>query len=161
MADAGGRPDGSVPRLAGQRVDVLAARLHALREGRLDLPVMAPFARSLGAAEVDTVAVWLSTLPAPADIGLGPGDDLPRGQALFAERCAACHGVAGEGALATPRVCGQHSGYVLRRLDEIALQKRSDAHPAMAAIVAAMLPAERAAVADFLSRGDCLAPEAP
>lgn len=161
MADAGGRPDGSVPRLAGQRAEVLTARLDALRDGTVDLPVMAAFARSLDAVEVDAVAVWLSVLPPPSDIGVGPGDDLRRGQALFAERCASCHGIEGEGAPGTPLICGQHNGYVLRRLDEIAGQRRADAHPAMAAVVAAMSATERAAVADFLSRGACAAPAPP
>jgi cytochrome c553 len=155
MPDAGGRTDGSIPRLAGQRADVLEARLIALQQGHVHLPVMAPFARSLSLDEVRQVSAWLATLPPPAQVGVGPGDALDAGGTLYAERCAGCHGAAAEGAPGIPNLCGQHADYVLRRIDEIASKARADADPAMSAIAAAMSPADRAAVADHLSRGAC------
>lgn len=149
LADGSGRPDGSVPRLAGQLPEVLEAKLRSIAAGELDLPVMAPFARALSDAEIGLVAEHLSGLPVVPDV-VGVPD--PLGAPLYVAHCAACHGLGGEGhaGLLAPRVCGQHAGYVLRRL---ATQgERADADPAMTAVVAGLDEEQRVAIADHLAR---------
>ena len=157
LADGGGRPDGAIPRLAGQRAAVIAEKLARIADGRVALPAMSPFARALAPEEIEAVAAHLEALPAPASVGVGAGDALARGAALYGGLCAPCHGAGGEGRddPPTPAVCGQHAGYIDRRLEEIARGARADADPAMAAQAAALPPADRAAVADHLARSAC------
>jgi cytochrome c553 len=157
MADASGRPDGAIPRLAGQSSAVLAHKLRRLQRGETELPVMVPFARALGDEEIDGIARYLSTLPVP----VGTPVSEP-GRAAYGNSCAACHGPAGEGsdALLAPRLCGQHGGYLTRRVDEIVANTRGDADAAMAAVVSGLAPEVIVQIADFLQSGAC-GPEAP
>ena len=63
----------------------------------------------------------------------------------------------GEGNLAlhAPRLCGQHYGYILRRVAEVADRQRADSDAGMAAVVAALASEDLSAVADQLSRMNC------
>jgi len=138
-ADGAGRPDGSVPRLAGQRAAVIGRQLHALRDGARDLPVMVPYARALTAEEIAEVARAIEAM-GPVAAGIGPGEALERGGAVYAAACAPCHD--GHDAAI---VAGQHYGAILRRLE-------APPDPGMAAVTAGLTPSDRRAVADFLSR---------
>jgi cytochrome c553 len=158
LADAGGRPDGTIPRLAGQTASVLEGRLRALRDGSVDLPVMTPFARALTEAELRQVAAYLSSLPRPERVGVGSGRQSERGAAIYRTYCLACHAADGIGqaALNAPRLCGQHAPYLKRRLNEItagADPRKMD--PTMRAIVATLSPEDLRAVSDYLSRRRC------
>ena len=153
-ADAGGRPDGSIPRLAGQRASVLTAKLDRIADGAVHLPVMLPFARALDADARHRVATTLAELPRPQVIGTGDGGALDRGATAYAGLCAGCHGAAGEGrdAPPTPALCGQHHAYIVRRALDAAAGTRTDVDPAMAALVRALSPDDLDAIADHLSR---------
>lgn len=156
MADGSGRPDGTIPRLAGQREEILIQKLEKLRRGETFLPVMVPFARSLTDDEVRAVARYASQLgSATAEAGSGGTAE------TFRSLCAACHGAGAEGndGLHAPRLCGQHAAYLLRRMAEGAANARGDADPAMAAIVASLSRKQRQAIAAWLAGGAC-APEA-
>lgn len=157
LADGGGRPDGAIPRLAGQPAEIVAAKLESIRNGTTYLPVMAAFVNSLSPAEVKAVAAYIAALPAPKHLGHGDGKVLAQGEKAYAASCAACHGDRGEGnpALRAPRLCGQHAGYTVRRLDEVVRNTRGDANAGMAALAKPLSASERAAVADYLSRGPC------
>lgn len=127
LHDGSGRPDGSIPRLDGQRRAILQHKLTRIRMDATNLPVMEPFAKALTPAEVAEVAAYLAGLPDP-----NPGvptpitDELQNGRSLYAEHCAACHGSAGEGhdGLLAPRLCRQHGPYLARRLREARMGKR-------------------------------------
>lgn len=163
LADGGGRPDGAIPRLAGQPAVIVAGKLNHIRAGTTYLPVMAAFANSLSPAEVTAVAEYIAALPAPKYVGHGDGNALDLGRRTYATQCAGCHGPEGEGnaALLAPRLCGQHAGYLWRRFDEILRNDRGDANAGMAAIVREMVDEDLAATADYLSRGSCAAAGAP
>lgn len=160
--DASGRPDGAIPRLAGQRHDVLVSKLTALQTGAVTLPVMAAFARSLDADEVDGVARYLAGLPDPPTVGHGDGTARDRGRVLYDGLCASCHGAdgAGMGQPLAPRLCGQHAGYLERRMGEVMDGVREDADAAMAVMLRSLTDGDRAAIADVLSRGPCPLPAA-
>jgi cytochrome c553 len=162
LADAGGRPDGAIPRLAGQPAEILAAKLLNIRNDKVFLPVMAAFANSLAPEEVGAVAVYVAALPAPTYVGHGDGMALSRGQIRYAEMCASCHGDHAEGrvALSAPRLCGQHFGYILQRVGEVIARRRADSDAAMSAISATLPADDLAAIADYLSRDTCAPPPA-
>ncbi len=160
LADAGGRPDGAIPRLAGQRASFLEARLHALREGSLYLPVMTPFARALTDVEIRQVSAYLSSLPRPTPVGIAPGtprEEMELGAQIYAERCRVCHAVDGAGQLAqnAPRICGQHEAYLVRRLNEMVGVDRRSAETAMSTIAEALSAEERRVVSEHLARLRC------
>ncbi len=113
---------------------------------------MRAFARALSDEEIVQVASHIAAMPAPETVGFGDSAALEEGGQIYAERCAACHGPTGSGSPAVPALCGQHAGYLLRRMNEIAGGVRADADPAMAALVQGLPEDQRSAVADFLSR---------
>lgn len=134
LHDGSGRPDGSIPRLAGQRRAVLENKLYRLRAGITRLPVMEPFARTLAPVEIAEVSEYLSALPVTESTGSQPSEeDRTRGQSLYTQHCVSCHGVNGEGhdGLFASRLCGQYAGYLDRRLDEILAETRGGADAIM------------------------------
>ena len=162
LHDGSGRPDGSIPRLNGQRRAVLENKLYRLRAGMTRLPVMDPFARTLAPREVAEIAKYLSGLPetdfAQADV---PEDERAKAVALYAQHCASCHGANGEGndGLFASRLCGQYAGFLARRLDEIAARKRGDADAIMQDVVDAVPSDDLRVIVPWLAGGEgCLTP---
>lgn len=133
LHDGSGRPDGSIPRLGGQRRSVLENKLYRLRAGILRMPVMDPFARNLSPSEIAQIAEYLSELPAAAAPSVATEEERAQGASLYAEHCASCHGANGEGQdeLFASRLCGQYAGYLNRRLAEVAARTRGDADAVM------------------------------
>ncbi len=160
LADGAGRSDGTIPRLAGQQAAFLERRLGDLADGTIDLPVMTPFARALSGAEIHQVSAYLSSLPQPKWIDVDRGRRSEHGESRYAELCQSCHGpdALGLPALNTPRLCGQHEAYLLRRLNEMANPNgptRRGVDPAMQ-VVATNLPTEdRRAVSQHLAGLEC------
>lgn len=149
MADATGRSDGLVPRLAGQLESVLIHKLQKLRDATVTLPVMIPFARALTPVEITQVAHYIATLPGPK-IGAGSNKN-------YARYCASCHGEAGQGndVLLAPKLCGQHEQYLSRRMIEITQNLRGDADMGMVAMLNTMEQSIRDDIAQWLAVGQC------
>jgi len=138
LHDGSGRPDGSIPRLAGQRRAVLENKLYRLKTGMIRLSVMEPYARTLPPKEITAIASYLSKLP---ELELRPSQaskaEQAHGASLFTRHCASCHGANGEGndGIFASRLCGQYAGYLVRRLEEAAAGTRGDADAIMQGIV--------------------------
>jgi cytochrome c553 len=149
MADASGRSDGLVPRLAGQLEKVLIHKLQKLRDGTVTLPVMVPFARALTPVEVTQVAHYIATLPSPKS-----GVALNKNYATY---CASCHGEEGQGndVFLAPKLCGQHEQYLSRRMIEITQNLRGDADMGMVAMLNTMEQSTRDDIAQWLAVGQC------
>ena len=162
LHDGAGRPDGSIPRLAGQRQAVLESKLHRLRAGTMSLPVMDPFARTLAPQEISEIAKYLSALPVAESTASATGEqERIQGASRYALHCASCHGANGEGhdGLFASRLCGQHAGYLYRRLDEIASGARGDADAIMQDAIADVPADELRSIAAWLAEGKgCIAP---
>lgn len=157
LADAVGRSDGTIPRLAGQHASILERRLRDLADGSIDLPVMTPFARALTETEIRQVSVYLSSLPRPGQIDRGSMQASERATALYGERCLSCHAIDALGgpALNAPRLCGQHEAYLLRRLNEMGSANSRTVDPAMRAIAAALSVEDRRLISNHLARLEC------
>ena len=156
MADAMGRKDGQVPRLAGQSTKVLIHKLEKLRAGSVTLPVMLPFARALSAQEVTLVSNYIATI-GQVSKAISAVDNPDYGA-----YCAACHGPSGMGndTLLAPRLCGQHQPYLLRRMQEIKGNSRGDADPGMRGILSVIAPKALTQIANDLAQHNCqTAPE--
>jgi cytochrome c553 len=92
---------------------------------------------------------------------------VPRGQALYASDCAACHGEHGEGRpeLFHPMLASQHYGYLVREIDLILNGGRGNTNPAMAPILKNYSKDDQLAVAAYLAQlpapGKTATPEGP
>jgi cytochrome c553 len=153
--DGAGQADGVFPRLAGQHAQVVIKQLSDIRLGRRDVPIMYPFASTIGGPqELADLAAYLEGLTPEAPNGRGPGHDPQLGAVLYTRDCAQCHGVQGEGRAAQffPRLVGQHYKYVLRQELEIRTGTRRNANPEMTRIIRHYTPGELEAVADHVSR---------
>jgi len=159
MADGSGRSDGEVPRLAGQSEKILVHKLQKLRDGSSYLPVMVPFARALTLAGQNQVARYmagLSNIGLTVEAGLNGHHEVP---SAYQEYCAGCHGSVGEGndALLAPKLCGQHSTYLVRRMTEIKQNIRGDADAAMISVLKTVSQNERQEIAQWLEAFQCTA----
>jgi len=162
LHDGSGRPDGSIPRLTGQRRTVLENKLYRLRAGMMRLPVMEPYARTLSPTEITEIANYLSELPelerTPSHVS---EEELARGASLFTRHCASCHGANGEGTdgLFASRLCGQYAGYLERRLEEAEVGRRGDADAIMQGVVDTVPVGDRRPIVAWLAAGKgCMSP---
>lgn len=142
LPSAGGRPDGSIPQIAGQHDSVLIKQMADIRAGLRDNPTMFPFAAVMSdPQELADLAAYLEGLCIPVDHGRYEGEDAARqvanGRALYEKECRACHGASGEGSRHRlyPVIAGQHYKYLLRQMTEIRDGRRRNANPAMVAII--------------------------
>jgi len=156
-ANGWGKEDGSFPSIAGQHSSVIKKQLADFRSKDRDNPTMFPFTddATLGGAQgIEDVTAYISQLPANPTTGKGEGDQLEKGEQLFIEKCAACHGKYAEGnkEAVFPRLQGQHYGYMLRQLQWIRDGLRKNANPAMLVQIKTMDDATLASIADYVSR---------
>lgn len=162
LHDGSGRPDGSIPRLDGQRRAVLQNKLYRLRSGMLRLPVMDPFAKTLEPREISELAEYLSKLPdRPSPASAATDEELALGASLYAEHCASCHGANGEGhdGLFASRLCGQYAGYMERRLREVKEKTRGGADAVMQGVLAGLPIEDFGPIVTWLAAGKgCVTP---
>ena len=159
MADGSGRSDGEVPRLAGQSEKVLVHKLQKLRDGSSYLPVMTPFARALTSEELLQVSRYMAGL-SNADIITESGLSSSNATHLKYEKyCSGCHGSVGQGndTLLSPRLCGQHSLYLVRRMKEIKQNLRGDADLAMVSVLNTVEQEDQIEIAQWLEAVQCTA----
>ena len=152
-----GLTSGVVPQIAGQHRSVVIKQLADFRAGNRDSVLMIPYAsvESIGGPQaVADVAGYIDTLELSADSGKGPGNDLERGEQLYAENCQRCHGAAGEGSAeeAVPRIQAQHFNYLVRQFEWIRTGKRRNSSHEMVTQIQGFDDDETRAVLDYVSR---------
>jgi cytochrome c553 len=148
-----------IPAIASQHVSVLVKQLVDFRHDRRWEERMQHFAsrHSLsGPQELVDVAAYAESLSRWPPLEGGPGDAsaLKQGTVVYHRDCASCHGPLALGELRRmrPRLAGQHYGYLQRQLDETAAGQRPGMDAGHVRLIGALTAAERAAVADYLSR---------
>lgn len=120
--DGGGTTNGSIPRIAGQHYRVLVRQIADFRNGaRWDM-------RMEGVAtshevipelqDIADVASYVSTLTRDGARGVGDGQHVERGAAIYKRACQSCHGAEAQGddRRAVPRIAGQHAAYLARQI---------------------------------------------
>ncbi len=120
--DGGGATNGSIPRIAGQHYRVLVRQVLDFRRGaRWDVR-MEDVATSHDIIpelqDIADVATYVSQLSRDGSRGVGDGQNVDQGDAIYSTRCASCHGSNAEGddKKGVPRLAGQHSGYLARQV---------------------------------------------
>jgi cytochrome c553 len=155
-SDASGRAKFDIPRLSGQHASVLIKQLMDIRSGLRVNPEMKDYMldSDLTLQDFADMAAYLQSLPVSGNIGQGPPELVPRGETLYAENCAACHGERGEGRpeLFYPMLASQHYGYLLRELDLIVDGGRGNSNPAMPPILKGFTTDDKQAIAAYLAQ---------
>jgi cytochrome c553 len=155
-SDASGRAKLDIPRLSGQHASVLIKQLMDIRSGLRVNPEMKDYMldSDLTLQDFADMAAYLQSLPVAGNIGQGPSELVPRGETLYAENCAACHGERGEGRpeLFYPMLASQHYSYLLRELDLIVDGERGNSNPAMPPILKGFTTDDKQAVAAYLAQ---------
>ena len=155
--EAWGTSNGYYPQLAGQLPGVTIKQMADIQLKNRDNPTMYPFAMPSsfgGAQEMADVAAYIATLPMDPDNGVGPGFDLWRGERLYAQLCADCHGRQGEGDSRdqVPLIQGQHYEYLVRQFRWIAMGKRRNADSEMVKQIQSYRSPDISAMMDYVSR---------
>ena len=155
--NAWGSADGIIPALAGQQARYLEEQLALFRSGsRVDAGMAAVAAhQSLkNPNDIPLLARHLAGLDANPHPVTGSGDHLRVGQELYAHICAACHGTTGRGDAENrvPRIAAQHYPYLRRQIEAAADLHKDFAPPEMTSALRGTRPAERDALADYISR---------
>jgi len=161
LASGIGRPDGTLPVVAGQHTAVLIKQMVDIRSGHRDNPTMYPFAQSMTAQEMADSAAYMHTLKLSPKNGKGSGKTVKQGKALYEKDCKSCHGANGEGneAKFIPMLSGQHFKYMQRQLGEMRAGKRKNADKDMLKVIKAYSDADIEAVSDFMARLPVAAPK--
>jgi cytochrome c553 len=154
LANGMGRPDGTLPVVAGQHTQVLIKQMADIRAGQRENPTMYPFATSMTPQEIADTAAYMNSLKPLTSNGKGAGTSLKRGEELYKKDCQTCHGATGEGDVAKfiPLLAGQHYKYMLRQIGEMREGKRKNADKDMVKVIKPLSDADLDAVSDYMSR---------
>jgi mono/diheme cytochrome c family protein len=106
------------------------------------------------------LAAYLSEAPALKNPERGDGLAVGMGKQLFESNCALCHGKLAQGSESEPipKLAGQHYPYLLAQLNSFAAGHRNQVEPPVLDFTAGLSPAQRSAIADYLSRGEAQPP---
>ena len=155
--DGNGKPDGSVPRIAGQHFRVLAKQLVDFRYGKrwdFRMEGMADKHHLAGSQDIADVAAHVAGLMRLGSRGIGSGEFVEDGRLIYEEKCQSCHGrdAKGDSAQGIPRLAGQHYAYLMRQMYD-AVDGRRPALPQLHSKRIAPLDFNQVrAVADYLAR---------
>lgn len=136
------------PSIAGQKEAFLVSQMEAFKSGARPVAAKSALFGSLASNDFADLAAHFSALPPGSSGSKADAAILDKGKAGY-EMCAGCHGAAGEGSDAGPRLAGQHAAYLIKRLGDY----KSGAAPdeSMKGIVSGMSDNDMAAVSEFLS----------
>lgn len=156
--DGRGNLDGSVPKIAGQHQRVVVRQLSDYRNAIRWDPRMQHYADNHVLADpqaIADVAAHVAGLARDTTAGTGPGDQVGRGRALYAARCASCHGADGGGneSELVPRIGDQHFTHVLRMLRDGVEGTRPSFPVDHLRLLEQLDPVEMVALADAIARG--------
>lgn len=150
-----GSPDGSIPRLAGQQRKVLIEKLVEISEGIRHRPDMEPYLSRIDTdGEIGALANYISSMPDPETVLHGDGDETNDGKKLYADYCASCHGMRGEGdgEERLPRIAGWNYDSVRRTLIRYQAGEAEVHETGMSDLVSMLTKGEIDTLADYVSR---------
>jgi len=153
--EAWGSEDGEYPQIAGQHKSVILKQVLDIRHKRRLNPPMDLIVTkdNLPDQDLADLVTYVSLLPMNSDGGKGQGFLVKRGQQIFQQNCAVCHGPEAQGSddFAYPKLQSQQYVYLLRQLKNVQTGKRQ-VPVAMSAIIKKLKEKDFRAIADHLSR---------
>lgn len=147
----GVRRNATIPVISGQPENYLLKQLHDFERGDRHDEVMPWMAKTLTQQELGVAAAYFAKQKWPTRSAGAASTPPPPGIAV----CQACHatdflGAGQAGGMATPRLAGQSYEYLVEAMRRFAEgQRKNDA--IMTKMMAAMSPADREAMARYLS----------
>jgi cytochrome c553 len=122
---------GSGPLLEAQPSKYLVVTTTAFKTGkRPSGPYMTTNVERLSARDIKDIADYFASRPSVAGVNATDPAKVAAGEIRVAEmKCAACHGATFAGAEMVPRVAGQTTGYLIRRMEAFAAGR--SAHPSI------------------------------
>ena len=115
----------SAPSIAGQQAWYISRQLNNFRDGLrgahekdvMGKQMVAFASQFTDPAQVESLAKYLESLPAPSTKGQESGD-MMNGSRYYQAKCGACHGGKAEGnkAFNAPRLSGQSAAYLLKQM---------------------------------------------
>ena len=109
----GAAPGETIPILGGQSAAFLADSMRAYKSGDRNYYVMNIIANGFDDQQIDAISNWFASQPwVPSDTSFDTGL-ATSGKAVADSACASCHGAAGEGGDAAPRLAGQPATYLI------------------------------------------------
>jgi cytochrome c553 len=165
-SSGGGAENGDVPRIAGQHFAVIVRQIVDYRHrARWDIRMEHYAGRQLldDPQAIADVAGYASQLDGAGYPNLGDGREVLHGSEVYAQRCAQCHGAAGEGNAkeVVPRLAGQHYAYLLRQMYDAVDGRRPNFSRSHVRLLARLERDDLVGVADFLARSDSTGPVEP
>ena len=156
-ASGAGTLDGSVPRIAGQHVSVLAKQLVDYRHDARWDPRMEHFADQHHLADAQAiadVAGYINQLKTNSAPGVGNGEFAEHGARVYAQQCRSCHGPSGEGNAKEliPQIAGQHYEYLTRQIYDAVDGRRPNVSVSHIRLLARLERNDIVGLADYLSR---------
>lgn len=146
------------PRLAGQNARYVARQLADYKSGKRKSTTMQPMVEDLSADDFQALGAYFASQPTVmhevtdpelAQVGRfvyhrgNPWSGVPA--------CATCHGPAGHGTDALPRLAGQHAQYMENQLRQFNNRERTNDNAVMHGIAAKLSELETKAVAAYIS----------
>lgn len=146
------------PRLAGQHAAYVARQLADYKSGRRKSSAMQPMVEDLAAADFPALGAYFEKQPTFAHPVEDP--ELAQVGRYIYQRgnpdsgvpaCASCHGEAGQGSAALPRLAGQHARYTERQLKLFDKRERTNDNAVMHAVASRLTELELRAVSSYVS----------
>jgi cytochrome c553 len=146
------------PRLAGQHARYIERQLGDYKSGKRKSSAMQPMVEDLSATDFRLLGAYFEARkPQPHKV---EDPELAQVGRFIYQRgdpwsgvaaCAGCHGPAGAGTEALPRLAGQHAQYTENQLKAFGQRERTNDNAVMHAVAAKLTELERKAVAAYLS----------
>lgn len=146
------------PRLAGQHSAYIARQLADYKSGRRKSSTMQPMVDDLAATDFNALGAYFAAKPVHVHAVEDP-ELAGMGRYIFnrgnpfsgVAACATCHGAAGHGTEALPRLAGQHALYTENQLRQFNKRERTNDNAVMHAIASKLTELEMKAVAAYIS----------
>ena len=146
------------PRLAGQAANYVARQLADYKSGKRKSTTMQPMVEDLNADDFRALGLFFASQPTVVH-AVDDADLAQVGRFVYLRgnpwsgvpACATCHGPAGHGTDALPRLAGQHAQYMENQLRQFNTRERTNDNAVMHGIAAKLSALETKAVAAYLS----------
>jgi cytochrome c553 len=143
---SGAPKNATIPVLSGQQESYLVKQLHDFQSGARNFEVMSWMATTLSPTELESAAAYFAKMSWPARPAAAAATSPPAMVAV----CEVCHQQNFVGGLPAPRLAGQSYDYLVEAMRRFADGERTN-NGDMTKIMAAISPAERQAMARYIS----------